>query len=200
MSQPRFVPTTRFVDALTLAVQLHRRDTRKGTSVPYLAHVLAVCALVLWDGGSEDEAIGALLHDALEDQPDRLSREAIAGRFGAEVLAIVEGCTDTPSDYKGGQKPPWRKRKETYLAHLERARPEVRRVALADKLDNARAILADYRRDGDSLWKRFNAGKEDQLWYFRELVRIFRSHDASGMLLEEFERTVTELERVVRAV
>lgn len=200
MSQPRFVPTPRFLDALTLAVQLHRRDTRKGTCVPYLAHVLAVCALVLWDGGSEDEAIGALLHDALEDHPDELSREAIAARFGAEVLAIVEGCTDTPPGYKGGEKPPWRQRKETYLVHLEGARPEVRRVALADKLDNARAILADYRRHGDSLWRRFNAGKEEQLWYFRELVRIFRARDANSMLVEEFERTVTELERLVGEV
>ena len=119
-----------------------------------------------WTVVAEDEAIAALLHDALEDHATEISREDIAKRFGAEVLAIVEACTDTPIDYQGGSKPDWRKRKTAYLEHLRKARPEKLRVALADKLDNVRSILADYRHIGDTLWTRFNAGKQDSALVF----------------------------------
>lgn len=193
------VATPRFLDALSLAVRLHGADLRKGTSVPYVAHLLGVCALVLLDGGAEDEAIAALLHDALEDHATEISREDIAKRFGAEVLAIVEACTDTPIDYQGGSKPDWRKRKTAYLEHLRKARPEKLRVALADKLDNVRSILADYRHIGDTLWTRFNAGKQDQLWFFRSLVDVFRQAGAKGFLMDELERSVAEVERIVGA-
>jgi len=189
------VATPRFLDALDYVVRLHGADVRKGTSVPYAAHLLGVCALVLLDGGTEDEAIAALLHDALEDHPRETSREIIAKRFGEKVLAIVEACTDTPTDYKGGDKPPWRPRKEAYLKHLEKASPEQLRVALADKLDNVRSVLADYRQIGEPLWKRFNAGKQDQLWFFRRLIEVFRTAGAEGFLILEFKRTVSDLER-----
>ncbi|MBI2902103.1 MAG: HD domain-containing protein [Candidatus Methylomirabilis oxyfera] len=189
--------TPRFIDALSYAVQLHGVDVRKGTSVPYIAYLLGVCALVLVDGGTEDEGIGALLHDALEDHPTETSRKVIGERFGDEVLAIVQACTDTPYDYKGGPKPPWRQRKIAYLQHLGVTGPKERRVALADKLDNARSILADYRQEGELLWSRFNAGKEDQLWLFRSLSQVFRAAGATGFLVEEFDRTVSELERLV---
>jgi (p)ppGpp synthase/HD superfamily hydrolase len=181
-------------------MQLHGADIRKGTSsVPYVAHLLGVCALVLLDGGAEEEAIAALLHDALEDHPDTTSRGIIAERFGQSVLAIVEGCTDTPLGYKGGPKPPWKGRKTAYLEHLKGAGPEERRVSLADKLDNARSILADYHAQGDLLWTRFNAGKEDQLWFYLSLRQTFRGAGATGFLVEEFERTVSELERLAGA-
>jgi (p)ppGpp synthase/HD superfamily hydrolase len=188
------VATARFLDALNYAVTLHGTDNRKGSSVPYIAHLLGVCALVLTDGGTDDEATGALLHDALEDHPAETSREIIAERFGMKVLSIVEGCTDTSPDYKGGPKEPWRQRKERYLKHVQHANPEVLRVALADKLDNVRSMLADYRHVGESLWSRFNAGKKDQLWLLRSLVRAFRSAGANGFLVEEFDRTVSEFE------
>ena len=115
MNKPGSVATKRFLDALNYAVVLHGNDVRKSTSVPYVAHLFGVCALVLLDGGTEDEAAAALLHDALEDHPQETSREIISNRFGDEILAIVEACTDTPADYKGGLKPPWRQRKATYL-------------------------------------------------------------------------------------
>ncbi len=191
--------TPRFLDALGYAVQLHAADVRKGTSVPYAAHLLGVCALVLVDGGTEDEAIAALLHDALEDHPSETSRETIAERFGGDVLAIVEACTDTPREYTGGVQPPWRQRKAAYLEHLLQMGPGGLRVSLADKLDNAQAILADYRLRGDSLWSRFNAGKHDQLWYFRSLVHYFRRAGAAGFLVEECDRTVSELEQLAGA-
>ena len=188
--------TPRFLDALSYATQLHGTDTRKGTSIPYVAHLLGVCSLVLVDGGTEDETIAALLHDALEDHPTETSREVIAERFGPMVLAIVEACTDTPPDYEGGPKPPWRQRKTAYLEHVSQVDAKGQRVALADKLDNARSILTDYRRIGESLWSRFNAGKEDQIWLFRSLVLAFRTAGATGFLVEEFDRTVSELERL----
>lgn len=200
MNRITTVATPRFLDALSYAMQLHGADIRKGTSIPYVAHLLSVCSLVLVDGGGEDEAIAALLHDALEDHPEATSRQTIAGRFGQGVLAIVEGCTDTPPDYKGGPKPPWKERKRGYLEHLKEAGPEERRVSLADKLDNARSTLADYRSQGDLVWSRFNAGKEDQLWLYRSLRETFRAAGAAGFLFEEFESAVLEMERLTGTV
>jgi (p)ppGpp synthase/HD superfamily hydrolase len=112
----------------------------------------------------------------------------------------VEACTDTPVDYKGGAKPPWRDRKTAYLAHIKSGDPRARRVALADKLDNARAILADHRQVGDQLWSRFNSGKEDQLWFYRSVASAFREAGAVGFLIDELEDVVTQLERTARGV
>src|SRR4051794_23144726 len=155
--------TPRFDEALTLAARVHRCDPRKGTRIPYLAHLLGVCALILTDGGDEDEAIAGLLHDTLEDHPDRISRSQLESLFGARVRRLVEACTDTPVDYRGGRKPPWRERKLRYLEHLRHAPPDELRVSLADKVDNARAMVTDYRLLGDALWGRFSAGRGDQL-------------------------------------
>ncbi len=167
----------------------------KAAPFPMWPTFSAFALWLCWTGGTEEEAIAALLHDALEDHPAETSREIIVRRFGDKVLAIVEACTDTPTDYTGGDKPPWKQRKETYLRHLEKATPERLRVALVDKLDNARSILADYRQVGEPLWKRFNAGKQDQLWFFRRLTEVFRTAGAEGFLILEFKRTVSELER-----
>jgi GTP pyrophosphokinase len=184
----------RFEDALVFAARLHAAQTRKGSSTPYIAHLLSVAALVLEQGGDEDLAIAALLHDAIEDQGGAATREAIRARFGDRVTAVVDGCTDADTQ----PKPPWRARKEAYLAHLPAAPPEVRLVSAADKLHNARAILADYRRMGDDLWPRFQGGKAGTLWYYRALVTVYRQA-GSTPLVEELDRTVTELERLVAA-
>jgi len=182
--------------AFAYAAELHKNDIRKGTSIPYVSHLLNVCGLVLIDGGSEDEAIAAILHDSLEDHSDVTSYEEINRRFGPRVAAIVAGCSDTPKDYKGGPKPPWRERKERYIEHLRHTDAGLRRVSQADKLDNARAILADYRRIGDELWGRFSAGGTEQLWYYRSLVETFRAVGSVGPLFDELERTVSEIERL----
>ena len=184
----------RFEDALVFAARLHAAQTRKGSGTPYIAHLLSVAALVLEQGGDEDLAIAALLHDAIEDQGGAATREAIRARFGDRVTAVVDGCTDADTQ----PKPPWRARKEAYLAHLPAAPPEVRLVSAADKLHNARAILADYRRMGEDLWPRFQGGKAGTLWYYRALVTVYR-HAGSTPLVEELDRTVTELERLVAA-
>lgn len=195
--------TSRFDRALAYASRLHRGDLRKGSATPYVAHLLSVCALVLEDGGTEDEAIAALLHDALEDHPEATSRAELAAGFGERVLALVEGCTDTPPDYAGGRKPPWRARKEAYVAHVRVADAGGVRVSLADKVHNARAILADYRRIGDEVWSRFNVGKQapaeirgEVLWYYRAMADAFLHAGASGYLIEELERTLAEIERL----
>lgn len=190
----------RFLEALNLAVKLHGDDFRKGTRVPYVAHVLGVCALVLDDGGTEAEAIAALLHDALEDHPEVLTRETIVERFGADVLDMVEACTDTPPDYRGGPKPPWRERKEAYLESVRKAPSGALRVALADKLDNARRILLDLRQVGDAVWMRFRAGKEEQLWFYRSVIAAFREAGAVGFLIEELEETLGRIEKFYPAV
>ena len=139
--------TPRFDDAVTEARRLHGGQRRKGTDIPYVAHLLSVSAIVLEDGGSEDEAIAGLLHHVIEDVPVEGTEEFIRERFGDRVADIVSACSDSTTF----PKPPWRERKERYLAHLESAPPEVLRVSLADKLHNARAILYDLRTVGDSL-------------------------------------------------
>ena len=188
-TRPDFSP--RFDQALVYAHQLHARQTRKGTTMPYIGHLLAVTSIVIENGGTEDEAIAALLHDAVEDQGGAQIREEIRRRFGDNVAAIVDGCTDTDQV----PKPPWRARKEDYLAHLSEASPSVLLVSLADKLHNARTIVQDYRAIGAEIWRRFTGGKEGTLWYYRALVDAFRAHGDSP-LMEEFDRVVGEMERL----
>ncbi len=182
----------RFEDALIYAHQLHARQKRKGTSIPYIGHLLGVTSLVIENGGTEDEAIAALLHDAVEDQGGAKTREEIRRRFGEEVAAIVDGLTDTDQT----PKPPWRRRKEDYIAHLGHASASVLLVSTADKLHNAQSILRDYRQIGDMVWDRFNGGKTGTLWYYRALVTAFRAR-GDHPLVQELDRVVSELERLV---
>jgi (p)ppGpp synthase/HD superfamily hydrolase len=187
--------TERFTDALVYATNLHATQTRKGKRTPYIAHLLSVSALVLEDGGSEYEAIAALLHDALEDQPDKTSPEEIRHNFGSTVLDLVLACTDTPPNYKGGRKAPWKIRKERYLAHLrDNGSPEVLRLAMADKLHNLRDLVSDYRLQGEAVWNRFNTGKEEQLWYYRSLLDIFDEKLPSRKVFNDFQQAFHELE------
>jgi (p)ppGpp synthase/HD superfamily hydrolase len=183
--------TSRFEEALNFAVRLHAGQLRKGTKIPYVAHLLSVASIALQHGADEEEAIAALLHDAVEDQGGAKTREEIRRRFGERVAAIVDACTD--SDVT--PKPPWKQRKQAYIAHVRTASPSVRLISASDKLDNARAILADYRSVGESLWKRFHGGREGTLWYYRSLVETFRQA-GSNPLVEELDRVVTEIERL----
>lgn len=191
--------TDRLSSAFRYCLLLHGAQTRKGKPIPYVAHLMSAAALVLEDGGDEDEAIAALLHDALEDRPDKTSAEEIEKRFGGKVAALVRACTDTPPDYKGGAKPSWRRRKERYLEHIRKGAEGALRVSLADKLHNARDLLLDCKTEGEALWSRFNAGKDDQLWYQRSLIAAFKQGGYSGRMLDEFERVVKELERLAGA-
>lgn len=193
--------TERFADACAFALDLHASQKRKGTSIPYSSHLLAVASLVLEHGGDEDQAIAALLHDTLEDQGHHFPggpavlRAELARRFGAPVLAIVEACTDTQQM----PKPPWRARKEAYLAHLPQAPLPVLRVSAADKLHNARSILSDYRLVGETLWERFSADREQLLWYYRGLLAAFRQAGAPVGLVSELGFTLGLLEDLIAA-
>ena len=182
------VLTRRFQEALVYAASLHAGQTRKGSDTPYIAHLLGVAALVLEDGGDEDEAIAALLHDAVEDQGGQATLEVIRERFGERVACIVEACSDSDTI----PKPPWRARKEAYIARIRDEGEGVRRVSLADKLHNARAVLADFRCVGDKVWARFNGGKDGTLWYYQELAKAFRDV-GPHVMAEELDRVVTEL-------
>jgi (p)ppGpp synthase/HD superfamily hydrolase len=167
----------RFDAALTFTAQVHCAQVRKGSGLPYLGHLLGVCSLVIEDGGSEDEAIAALLHDAVEDQGGETMLAQVRVRFGDEVAAIVAACSDTAVE----PKPPWRERKQAYLEHLPAASPSAIRVSLADKLFNARAILRDLRTEGEVVWTRFKAGRDQQLWYYGSLAELFLELTASPM-------------------
>ncbi|MBS0561028.1 MAG: HD domain-containing protein, partial [Proteobacteria bacterium] len=142
--------TPRFAEAVAVAAELHDGQRRKGTAIPYLAHLLAVSAIVLEYGGDEDQAIAGLLHDVIEDCGAE-HEAAIRTRFGDRVASIVRGCTDADIQ----PKPPWQERKEAYLAHLGEAAVDVLLVSAADKLHNSRAIVSDVRAHGEVVFDRF---------------------------------------------
>jgi (p)ppGpp synthase/HD superfamily hydrolase len=181
--------TARFREALWFAAFLHADQVRKGTNISYVAHLLAVAALVLEHGGGEDQAIAALLHDSAEDQGGVLILDQIRSRFGAKVAAIVEACSDTTVV----PKPPWRQRKERYIEHLAKVSDDVLLVSLADKVHNAKAILADYKRIGDALWDRFQGKKDGTLWYYQALVEAFANRGHWPELVAELKGVVIEL-------
>jgi (p)ppGpp synthase/HD superfamily hydrolase len=184
-----------FDRALSFARLIHASQVRKGSQTPYLAHLLAVCSLVLEDGGNQTEAIAALLHDAIEDGGGERMRAQIAAEFGADVADIVQACSDTPEGWQGGEKASWRERKERYIAHLQNDRtPGALRVSLADKVHNARSIVFDVRTHGPSVWERFHP-ESDQPWYYDGLAKAFRCRDA-GPMVSELERAVTQMRRL----
>jgi GTP pyrophosphokinase len=178
--------------ALVVAAEMHAGQVRRGTTIPYLSHLLGTCAIALEFGADEDQAIAALLHDMIEDvRPTEAARAEVAA-FGPEVLRIVEACTDAETH----PKPPWRERKVRYIAHLAKADAAVLLVSASDKLHNARAIASDLHRVGPAVFERFNADA-DTLWYYRSLVTEFRANPASNAdLVDELDRTVTEMERL----
>ena len=184
--------SSRFDEALAYASRIHSGQIRKGTGTPYIAHVLGVTALVIEDGGDEDEAIAALLHDAIEDRGAAL-RDEIRTLFGERVLAIVDGCTDSDTF----PKPPWKQRKDRYLASLGVASPEVLRISAADKLHNVRSLLFAYRQRGEALWYLFNGQKEGTLWYYNEVSTILKAR-SNSRLTEELRLAVADMNELVR--
>jgi (p)ppGpp synthase/HD superfamily hydrolase len=180
--------TGRLDQAFAYAHEVHADHTRKGNGAPYLGHLLGVASIVIDDGGSEDEAIAALLHDAPEDRGGRERLDDIRGRFGEVVAKIVADCTDSWTVPKA----PWAERKKQYVEHARHLDASSLRVSAADKVHNGYAILRDLRNVGDKVWERFNASADDILAYYQSLVRAYR--DAGG------GRLVDELERIVRAI
>lgn len=179
----------RFMRAFVFAAAKHAGQTRKTTSVPYLAHLMGVASLVLEFRGDEDLAIAALLHDVVEDCGGLPMLKEVRRKFGSRVAKIVDGCTDS----YGEPKLPWLERKEAYLRHLKKADAETRLVSAADKLNNVRSILSDYREVGESVWTRFRGGRDGTLWYYRALVNEFQKQK-TNRLTNELALAVRELE------
>jgi (p)ppGpp synthase/HD superfamily hydrolase len=176
---------------LAAAAQIHAGQVRKGTTIPYLSHLLGTCSIALDYGAGEDEAIAALLHDAIEDGEPTDAARATVWSFGPDVGRIVEGCTDSDAH----PKPLWRRRKEEYLSSLATKDYSTLLVSGSDKLHNARSIVRDLRVVGDDLWERFGAPKGEIFWYYRSLVAAYRTNPAhTPALVDELDRTVTEME------
>ena len=185
--------TPRMYDAVALVFELHGRDARKGTNIPYLAHLLGVCALVQQDGGDDDEGIAALLHDALEDKAHLINADAIEQRFGARVRHLVQMATDTEPDWDGtGVKREWTGRKQAYIEHLRGCGPADVRVSLADKVYNLGAILRDHGRIGDEIWLRFNANINGIFWYYSSLAAAYHQIGVTSKLLAELDALVAD--------
>src|ERR1051325_3796667 len=182
----------KFEEALVYANRMHCDQTRKKTGVPYIGHILGVAAITLEYGGNETEAIGALLHDVVEDCGGAERLVEIRNKFGDSVAKIVDGCTDADET----PKPLWRERKERYIEHLKESDSPTRLVSASDKLHNTRAILADLRRHGSEVFERFIGKKDGTLWYYRALVTAFREHGDHTDLIDELDRVVTEIEAI----
>ena len=187
--------TDRFDRALLYATHVHGGQRRKGRSIPYVSHLLAVAATVLEYGGDEDLAIAALLHDSVEDQGGEARLDDVRNRFGERVAKVVKACSDSLANTaKGEQKPDWQTRKEAYIAHLDTSDEDVLRVSLADKVHNARAILRDLRKPeiGKDIWNRFSQPREKTLWYYGSLAKTFRKK-LPGQLADELREIVKAL-------
>jgi (p)ppGpp synthase/HD superfamily hydrolase len=174
----------RFERALVFAARRHADQVRKGTDIPYVSHLLSVCALVIEGGGGEDEAIAALLHDAVEDQKATL--EEIGAEFGDAVAHIVDQCSDTDEE----PKPPWLERKRQFVARVPQLTEASRLVARADKLHNVRSILVDYRECGEQAWDKFKGGRDGTLWYYRAVADAL----GEGPLQDQLQDAVAALE------
>lgn len=179
----------RFENALLYACQLHKKQARKGTDIPYVSHLLAVSSIVMEAGGDEDEVIAALLHDGPEDQGGVKTLDEIRARFGERVANIVSECSDTFEE----PKPEWRERKENYLKHLQHVSQSTLKVSCADKLHNIRSILNDYKQVGEEVWQRFKGGKEGTLWYYQSLVRVYRELNAPKQIVDEISEALNKL-------
>jgi (p)ppGpp synthase/HD superfamily hydrolase len=187
------VESTRFAEAFSYSLEVHRGQRRRVTGTPYIGHVLGVCSLVLDDGGDEDQAIGALLHDAGENAGGRPRIEDIRNRFGERVARIVEECSDTLER----PEPPWRERKEAYVAAAEHHTLDALHVSLGDKLYNVRSLVRDYRVLGESVWDHLAGDRGDILWYYRSLLDVFRRRLPESSMVAELEAALAEFERLI---
>jgi len=192
-TQRRIKLGSHFERAFQFAAEKHAGQTRKASRIPYLAHLMGVASLVLEAGGDEDLAIAALLHDVVEDCGGAPMLKEVRRRFGTRVAKVVDGCTDADTY----PKPPWRERKENYLRHLKKADADTRLVSAADKLNNVRSILADYRELGESVWSRFKGGRDGTLWYYRALLGEFLRRPPNRVT-RELALAVKELESAAR--
>ena len=184
----------KFIEAVSVANKSHKGHMRKGTNIPYISHLLAVASLVMESGGSEDEIIAALLHDAVEDGGGKPVLDKIKERFGQNIASIVDDCTETYED----PKPPWKGRKDAYISHIKEGNPSVQLVSCADKLHNVRCILSDYRQVGEVLWDRFSASKEETLWFYQSMADVLCTSGKDLKVYADLDNAVKELEKTIK--
>lgn len=192
---PGIRTSPKLAEAFAYAEQIHRNQCRKKTLAPVLSHLMAVTSLVLENGGDEEEAMAALLHDGPEDCAGQETLDEIRQRFGDRVAHIVEGCTDSMED----PKPAWQGRKSRYIAHLPTADESTLLVSLADKVHNVRSLVVEYRSVGEDLWQRFHASRDESLWYYASLLRVFEEIRSTrrAVLVREFSGALQELHRLI---
>ena len=198
MSEQTTTPrlTDQFAKAMIYAERKHHTQVRKGGDIPYVGHLLSVAGLVINDNGSEEQAIAALLHDAVEDAGGPETLLEIRTEFGDDVARIVEECSDTDKE----PKPPWLERKQAYINHLGAVGEDTLLVSVADKLDNARSMLRDYNEHGPSLWQRFNRkNPDDHLWYYGSLLDAYRQRGLDSWMVDELARVVGDLKNLVES-
>ena len=184
----------KFTQALSFTATLHNGQLRKGTQIPYISHLLSVSAIVMRNGGDEEQVIAALLHDSVEDQGGINLLNDIESKFGERVAKIVKQCSDSFEK----PKPPWEQRKKTYVASIAHKSDDAILISMADKVDNARAILHNYRKIGEKLWERFRGGREGTLWYYRACVDAFGNR-SNGDLCQELAELVSQIEKLASA-
>ncbi|MGJ4733669.1 HD domain-containing protein [Leptospira levettii] len=184
----------KFNEALVFASELHAEQRRKGTEIPYITHLLAVASIIGECGGTEVEVIAGLLHDSIEDQGGQKTFEIIKQKFGIGVAEIVLECSDTDIV----PKPPWKERKTAYLNHLKESKNQsVILVSCADKLHNLRSIKSDLSEIGELVWNRFSAPKEETIWYYRELLKIYKMKNAPKRLTIEMDEIIGFIEKQI---
>jgi len=189
----------KFDEAIALAAELHRDQIRKDAPIPYISHLMAVAGIVLEANAYhpmenlEDVAIGALLHDVIEDQGHKIDLDQIREKFGDTVHGIVLECSDAVVTEESQEKPPWKERKVEYLAKIASKSRETLLVSCADKLHNARCIMFDHDRVGDRIWDRFIAGKEGTIWYYKSLAEEFERAWPENPLLPDFQVLVQRM-------
>ena len=194
---PKIRTSPRLAEAFAYAERIHRGQTRRKSLAPALSHLMAVASLVMENGGDEEEAMGALLHDGPEDCAGRQTLTEIQQLFGDRVASIVAGCTDSMET----PKPPWKERKSDYIAHLARADESTLLVSLADKVHNVRSLVVEYRAVGEELWQRFSATRDESLWYYASLLKVFEETDSGRcvVLTRELALALGELRRLIAA-
>ena len=194
--------TSRFTAAIEYARHIHI-ERRKGTGIPYMAHLLGVAAMVMGESGqvpfpvTEDMVLAAILHDAAEDHGGLLRLQDIEGNFGANVARMVDGLSDSLSE-NPSNKQSWTERKQAYIDRLRHEPLDIQLISVADKLYNARAILEDYRQAGPSVWNRFKRARNEQIWYFDQLLTVYRSC-ATNRIVEELSRVIEDLRQISAA-
>jgi len=190
--EPHVLLTEKYSEAVLFASTLHRRQTRKGNDIAYVAHLLGVSSLVLEARGDEDQAIAALLHDAAEDQGGQPTIDVIEGKFGSRVSGIVKACSDSLAE-NPGEKASWLVRKTEHIAKLAVAVDDVIIVAMADKVHNARAIVSDLSIHGTKTWTKFNASSEQILWYYTSNLLVAQERKAPRFLIDALDRALGEM-------